>query len=66
MTSHSFLRYVEPEKLTNIFASFNNDHPVAWLWLFGIDLLVTQIYMAINTFSSGLVVQVIQVDLMVC
>ena len=28
MTSHSFLRYVKPEILTNTFGSFNNDHPV--------------------------------------
>ena len=28
LTSHSFLRYVQPEILTNIFGSLNNDHPV--------------------------------------
>ena len=29
MTSHSFLRYLQPEILTNIFGAFTNAHPVA-------------------------------------
>ena len=28
LTSHSFLRFVQPEILTNIFGAFINDHPV--------------------------------------
>ena len=39
LTSPSFLRYVQPEILTNIFGAFTNDHPIglkstSYFWWF--------------------------------
>ena len=59
LASHTFLRYVQPEILTNIFGAFTNEHPVVQLEKEDFKLAFWALCVSVCVMSSALTVNIL-------